>query len=68
MDETKVTICCECMYCGDKRSFPLPNDMLETDEKNPLLKAYYCNCGDCDLYAKRVDTLNITKCICFEEL
>lgn len=68
MVEPNVTICCECMYCGDKHSFPLPNNMLEVDEENPSLKAFYCCCGDCDLYAQRIDTLGIMRCQCFEEL
>ena len=67
-DEPKVTICCECQFCGDKYSFPLPNNMLETDEENPLLKAFYCCCGDCELYSQRIDTLGIMECPCFEEL
>lgn len=68
MNETKVTICCDCQYCGDKYSFPMPNELLENDENNSLLKAFYCCCGDCNLYRKRIDTLGIMKCKCFEEL
>lgn len=25
----KNILCCDCQYCGDKYSFPLPNDLLE---------------------------------------
>lgn len=68
MDDTKVTICCDCQYCGDKYSFPLPNDMLEVDENNPLLKAFYCCMGDCVFYGQRIDKLGIMDCNHFEEL
>lgn len=68
MNEIQITICCNCQYCGDKYSFPLPNDMLEVDKENPLLKAFYCCNGDCQLYEKRIDTLGIMGCKYFEEL
>ena len=61
-------ICCECQYCGDKHSFPMPNDLLEVYPENPLLKVLYCCCGDCDLYGKEVTKLGLTECKCFEEL
>jgi len=61
-------ICCDCQYCGDKHSFPEPNDLLEMDSENPLLKHFYCCCGDCDLYEKDITALGIHECECFKEL
>ena len=64
----KVPICCGCQYCGDKHSFPEPNDLPEADPENPLLKHFYCCCGDCDLYGKDITVLGVQECGCFEEL
>ena len=47
-------LCCDCQYCGDKYSFSEPNDLLYMDPENPMLKHFYCCCGDCDLYGKDV--------------
>ena len=33
----KNILCCDCQYCGDKYSFPLPNDLIEVDSENLLL-------------------------------
>lgn len=41
----KNILCCDCQYCGDKYSFPLPNDLIEVDSENPFIKHYYCCCG-----------------------
>ena len=61
-------ICCNCQYCGDKYSFPEPNDLLYMDPENPILKHFYCCCGDCDLYGKDITRLGIHECEHFEEL
>lgn len=61
-------ICCNCQYCGDKYSFPEPNDLLYMDPENPILKHFYCCCGDCDLYGKDITGLGIHECEHFEEL
>ena len=66
--ENKCPICCNCAYCGDKYSFPSPNDKIKTDPNNPLIKYYYCCCGDCKFYEKNVTSLNIQICDFFEEL
>lgn len=29
----KHILCCDCQYCGDKYSFPIPNDLMEVDPK-----------------------------------
>ena len=29
--ENKCPICYDCAYCGDKFSFPLPNDKIECE-------------------------------------
>lgn len=62
-------------YHGDRElcaytaySFPLPNDKILYDQENPMLKHFYCCCGDCDLYGKDVTSLGLKKCDCFEEL
>lgn len=68
MNEEKTILCCGCQYCGDKYSWPLPNDKIDTDPDNPWLKHYYCNCGDCDRYDQDVTGLGIEKCDCFEEI
>lgn len=67
-DPNWYPICCDCQYCGDKFSFPLPNDKILYDQENPMLKHFYCCCGDCDLYGKDVTGLGLKKCDCFEEL
>ena len=30
-------LCCDCQYCGDKYSFPEPNDLLYMEEENNTL-------------------------------
>lgn len=61
-------LCCDCQYCGDKFSFPLPNNLIYEDVANPLLKHYYCCCGDCEFYGKDITSLGISQCNNFEEL
>lgn len=61
-------LCPDCQYCGDKYSFPMPNDLLDVDLGNPLLKRYYCCCGDCGFYGQDITGRGITICKCFEEL
>ncbi len=61
-------LCLKCQYCGDKLSFPLPNNLIYADEKEPFKKHHYCCCGDCDFYEKDVTNLGITSCEHFEEL
>ncbi len=61
-------LCCDCQYCGDKYSFPLPNNLTYVDSVNPLLKCYYCCNGDCELYGQDITSLGITQCDNFEEL
>ena len=61
-------LCPDCQYCGDKYSFPMPNDLLEADPENPLLKRFYCCCGDCYLYGQDITRKAITSCECFEGL
>ena len=61
-------ICCDCQYCGDKYSFPMPNGLLEVYPENLLLKVSYCCCGDCVLYGEDITPLGLTECECFEEL
>ncbi|RKI66759.1 hypothetical protein D7V91_11700 [bacterium 1xD42-67] len=62
------TTCCDCQFCGDKYSFPTPNDLLYMDPKDPLIKHFYCCCGDCELYEKDITGLGIQECEHFEEL
>ena len=64
----KNILCCDCQYCGDKYSFPLPNDLIEVDSENPFIKHYYCCCGDSEFYGKDITNLDLTKCDSFEEL
>lgn len=59
-------LCPDCRYCGDKYSFPTPNELLDVDPENPFLKRYYCCCGDCDLYRQDITGLGVTDCACFE--
>ncbi len=61
-------LCCDCQYCGDKYSFPMPNNLIEVDPNNQLLKRYYCCCGDSDLYEKDITDLGITVCENFDSL
>ena len=61
-------ICSDCGYCGDKYSFPLPNDLNYTDTENPFIKRYYCCCGDNKHYMKDITGLNIGSCEDFEEI
>ena len=61
-------LCGKCQYCGDKYSFPEPNDLLEADPENPLLKHFYCCCGDCERYGKDITNLGIYECKHFDEL
>lgn len=53
----KNILCCDCQYCGDKYSFPLPNDLIEVDSENPFIKHYYCCCGDSEFYGKDITNL-----------
>lgn len=62
-----VTKCADCGYLGDKYSFPLPNDKIDVDDKNPFLKHYYCCCGDSERYEKDVTNEIVSHCACFEE-
>lgn len=64
----KHILCCDCQYCGDKYSFPIPNDLMEVDPKNHLIKHYYCCCRDSELYEKNITNLGLTECNFFEEL
>lgn len=61
-------LCCDCQYCGDKFSFPQPNDLLHMDPENPMLKHFYCCCGACPMYMKDITGLGIYNCEYFEEL
>lgn len=61
-------LCTSCEYLGDKFSFPLPNSLVDVDPQNPLIKHYYCCCGDCERYGKDITAQNITDCPCFGEL
>ena len=61
-------LCCDCQFCGDKYSFPEPNDLIYMDLENPMLKHFYCCCGDCNLYGKDITGLGIHECKHFEEL
>lgn len=61
-------ICCDCQYCGDKYSFPMPNSLVDIDSKNPLLKHFYCCCGDSPYYEHDITILGISHCEYFEEL
>lgn len=61
-------LCCDCQYCGDKYSFPLPNDLVDIDQSNPLLKHYYCCCGDSPFYRQDVSEKSIESCVYIEEL
>jgi hypothetical protein len=61
-------LCCDCQYCGDKYSFPEPNDLVDIDPKNPLIKHYYCCCGDCEKYEEDITDQGIVECSCFEAL
>lgn len=64
---TKI-LCSECQYCGDKYSFPIPNELLDTDPENPITKRYYCCCGDSELYREDITGKGVVSCDCFEEL
>jgi len=64
----KMCKCTDCAYCGDKYSFPLPNDKKDLFIDNPLMKHYYCCCGDCNQYEKDITAKNIQDCECFEEV
>jgi hypothetical protein len=61
-------LCCDCQFCGDKHSFPEPNNLIEMDPENPMVKHLYCCCGDCELYGKDITGMGIHECECFEEL
>lgn len=58
--------CADCVFCGDKYSFPLPNDKLDADPGNPLLKRYYCTCEDSEMYGKDITALGPHECIQFQ--
>ena len=64
----ECSICTDCQYLGDKYSFPMPNDLIDVDEKNPMLKHYYCCCGDSDQYQSEISLKKIRECDCFEKL
>lgn len=64
----KMCKCVVCSYLGDKHSFPLPNDKPDVFEDNPLMKHYYCCCGDCNQYSTDVSVKNIQECECFEDI
>lgn len=66
--ECQPPICCDCQFCGDKFSFPEPNDLIEMDPENPLLKHFYCCCGDSEHYMEDITVLDIQECEHFEEL
>ena len=68
ISKSLISLCCDCAYCGDKFSFPLPNDKIECDPSNPFIKHFYCCCGDCDNYDKDITPLGIQKCSFFEEI
>ena len=51
-----------------KRGFPEPNNLIEMDPENPMVKHLYCCCGDCELYGKDITGMGIHECECFEEL
>lgn len=61
-------ICSDCAYCGDKYSFPYPNNLVYTSQNNPFLKRYYCCCGDNSFYMKDITDLNLVSCKDFEEI
>ena len=63
-----VTKCADCCYLGDKYSFPLHDNKIDVDDKNPFLKHYYCCCGDSERYEKDVTNEIISDCDCFEEI
>ena len=65
---SKEPICCRCQYCGDKYSFPEPNDLIYMDPVNPMLKHLYCCCGDCELFEKDITSLGRQECEHFKEL
>lgn len=64
----QVTLCTDCQYCGDKFSFQIPNNLPDVDPQNPLLKRYYCCCGDCERYGQDITGKIIVSCKCFEKL
>lgn len=66
--EPNPPICCNCIFCCDKRGFPEPDDLIEIDPKNPMLEHFYCCCRDCSLYEKDITGLGIQECKHFEEL
>lgn len=68
MLEEKELLCWSCQYCGDKYSFPLPNELLGIDKNNPRRKHHYCCRGDCERYRQDITYLEIESCECFEEL
>lgn len=59
-------LCCDCQYCGDKYSFPIPNEFVDVDAENPLVKHYYCCCGDSSFYRQDITAKNIEICDSFE--
>jgi hypothetical protein len=60
--------CTDCAYCGDKYSFEQPNDLIDIDANNPLIKHYYCNCGDSKYYRQDVTGIETDDCEDFEEV
>lgn len=61
-------LCCDCQYCGDKYSFPQPNELADVDPSNPFIKRYYCCCGDCEHYGDDITGKGIYECDCFDAL
>lgn len=59
--------CNTCAFCGDKYSFPLPNELVAADPKSPFGKRLYCCCGNSELYQEDV-TERKTVCSEYEEL
>lgn len=68
MYQEKKFLCRSCAYCGDKYSFPLPNDLVGEDEDAPCGKHYYCCSGDCERYQEDITYTEVSSCECFEEL
>ena len=61
--------CADCAYLGDKYSFPLPNELEDTEHGHPLPKRYYCCCGDSPNYQKCVSsTMVVQSCEHFESV
>lgn len=46
----------------------MTKNKIEVDPENPLLKHFYCCCGDCELYEHDATSLGIKTCGHFEKL